>query len=168
MSGRCLRPLNQRENSAATAQMVGHFTGLFGLVPSANMTLVETAEGAPNGYAAPGVVFLGAVWALGARRWGASSAEHRRFASLVLGLLGFAFLACLIRTGVYALRLESALYAVPVMLGALACVQAARRLAPYEPDVQRLAWIRFGGYILSGLAFAVSSRWGPAPTSERM
>jgi aminopeptidase N len=43
---------------ATTAQMIGHFTTLFGLVPYANMTLVETAEGAPNGYSAPGLIFL--------------------------------------------------------------------------------------------------------------
>ena len=43
---------------AATAQMVEHFTGLYGLAASANLTVVETADGAPNGYAAPGMVFL--------------------------------------------------------------------------------------------------------------
>lgn len=41
-----------------TAQMVSHFTSLYGLAPSANLTLFETAEGAPNGYAAPGLIFL--------------------------------------------------------------------------------------------------------------
>jgi tetratricopeptide (TPR) repeat protein len=40
------------------AQMVSHFTSLYGLAPSANLTLIETAEGAPNGYAAPGMIFL--------------------------------------------------------------------------------------------------------------
>ena len=43
---------------ATTAQMVTHFTSLFGLVPYANMTVVETADGAPNGYSAPGLIFL--------------------------------------------------------------------------------------------------------------
>ena len=43
---------------AATAQMVGYFTGVYGLAPSANLTVIETADGAPNGYAAPGMVFL--------------------------------------------------------------------------------------------------------------
>ena len=43
---------------AATAQMMGYFTGVFGLAPSANLTLVETIEGAPNGYSAPGILFL--------------------------------------------------------------------------------------------------------------
>ena len=43
---------------AATAQMVGYFTGLYGLAPSANLTVIETADGSPNGYAAPGMIFL--------------------------------------------------------------------------------------------------------------
>jgi hypothetical protein len=39
-------------------QMMTHFTGTFGLPPYANLALVETENGAPNGYAAPGLVFL--------------------------------------------------------------------------------------------------------------
>lgn len=41
-----------------TAQMVEHFTGLYGLAPYANLTVIETADGAPNGFAAPGLIFL--------------------------------------------------------------------------------------------------------------
>ena len=37
---------------------MGVLTGDFGLAPQANMALVETISGAPNGYAAPGIVFL--------------------------------------------------------------------------------------------------------------
>lgn len=37
---------------------MSYFTGLFGLPPYANLTVVETEEGAPNGYAAPGMIFL--------------------------------------------------------------------------------------------------------------
>lgn len=33
-------------------------SGLYGLAPQANLTLVETEEGTPNGYSAPGVIFL--------------------------------------------------------------------------------------------------------------
>lgn len=42
----------------AAAQMMEYFTGVYGLPPSANLTIVETIEGAPNGYAGPGIVFL--------------------------------------------------------------------------------------------------------------
>ena len=41
-----------------TAQMLGHFTSLFGLAPYANLTVIETADGAPKGYSAPGLIFL--------------------------------------------------------------------------------------------------------------
>jgi hypothetical protein len=41
-----------------TGKMMTQFTSLYGLAPSANLTLVETEAGAPNGYAAPGMVFL--------------------------------------------------------------------------------------------------------------
>jgi aminopeptidase N len=33
-------------------------TGLFGLAPQANLTIVQTEDGTPNGYSAPGLVFL--------------------------------------------------------------------------------------------------------------
>ena len=101
------------------------------------------------------LVFLGAVWALGARRWGETSKEHRDFVYMMLGLLGFALVACLVRTGAYALRLDAPLYGLPVMLVAISCVHTARRLVADEPDSQRLALLRFGGYGLSGLAFAL-------------
>ena len=41
-----------------TGKMMAFFTSDYGLAPQANMTLVETDDGAPNGYAAPGIVFL--------------------------------------------------------------------------------------------------------------
>ena len=37
---------------------MSYFTGMFGLPPYANLTVVETEDGAPNGYAAPGMIFL--------------------------------------------------------------------------------------------------------------
>jgi hypothetical protein len=56
-----------RGPEAAQAQPVGekigqimeHFTGLFGIPPYANLTVIETEAGAPKGYAAPGMIFLG-------------------------------------------------------------------------------------------------------------
>jgi tetratricopeptide (TPR) repeat protein len=41
-----------------TGKIMTYFTSVFGLPPYANLTLVETEAGAPNGYAAPGMVFL--------------------------------------------------------------------------------------------------------------
>jgi hypothetical protein len=43
---------------SATAQMVGYFTSIFGLAPLANLTVMETDEGFPNGYAGTGMVFI--------------------------------------------------------------------------------------------------------------
>ena len=109
--------------------------------------------------------FPGRGLGTGARKWGKTSDEHRNFVYLTLGLLGFALVACLVRTGGYALRLEPALYAVPLMVVALAAVHAARRLAPDEPDARRLALLRFGGYVLSGLAFALDFSQPPASSA---
>ena len=39
-------------------RMMTYFTSLYGLAPSANLTVVETESDAPNGYAAPGMLFL--------------------------------------------------------------------------------------------------------------
>ena len=39
-------------------KIVTHFTSLFGLPPVANLTVVETEDGAPNGFSAPGLLFL--------------------------------------------------------------------------------------------------------------
>ena len=39
-------------------KIMSYFTGVFGLPPYANLTVVETEDGAPNGYAAPGMIFL--------------------------------------------------------------------------------------------------------------
>ncbi len=52
----------EAELAQAYGQEVGKqmswFTGTFGLPPYADLTVVETEEGAPNGYAAPGLIFL--------------------------------------------------------------------------------------------------------------
>jgi aminopeptidase N len=42
----------------AMGNIVTHFTSLFGLAPYANLTVVETENGSPNGYAAPGLIFI--------------------------------------------------------------------------------------------------------------
>jgi aminopeptidase N len=52
----------EAELAQAYGQEVGKqmswFTATFGLPPYADLTVVETEEGAPNGYAAPGLIFL--------------------------------------------------------------------------------------------------------------
>jgi hypothetical protein len=39
-------------------KVMSYFTGIYGLPPYANLTVVETENGAPNGYAAPGIMFV--------------------------------------------------------------------------------------------------------------
>jgi aminopeptidase N len=46
------------EWGAETGEMVAYFTDKFGLPPAANLTVVQTLDGAPNGYAAPGLIFV--------------------------------------------------------------------------------------------------------------
>ncbi len=41
-----------------TGKVMSYLTSLYGLPPQANLTLVETESGAPNGYSAPGILFL--------------------------------------------------------------------------------------------------------------
>ncbi len=41
-----------------TAKVMNFLTSLYGLPPTRNLTLVESGEGAPNGYAAPGIIFI--------------------------------------------------------------------------------------------------------------
>jgi aminopeptidase N len=40
------------------AKVMTFLTPIYGIAPQANLTLVETEAGAPNGYAAPGILFL--------------------------------------------------------------------------------------------------------------
>jgi aminopeptidase N len=50
---------NQAQNYGdEVGKIMGLFTNDFGLAPQANITLLETVDGAPNGYVAPGIVFL--------------------------------------------------------------------------------------------------------------
>ncbi|MBL8296090.1 MAG: peptidase M1 [Bryobacterales bacterium] len=50
------------QNAGAYGEEIGKvmtfLTGVFGLPPQANLTVVETEAGAPNGYSAPGILFL--------------------------------------------------------------------------------------------------------------
>jgi tetratricopeptide (TPR) repeat protein len=41
-----------------TGKIMSYFTSVYGLPPQANLTLVETDDGTPNGFSAPGVIFL--------------------------------------------------------------------------------------------------------------
>ncbi len=46
------------EYAAEIGKIMTYFTSTFGLAPQANLTVVETEPGTPNGYAAPGLLFF--------------------------------------------------------------------------------------------------------------
>ena len=53
----------QKQNMAhaygeETGKVLSFLTSIYGLAPQANLTLVETEDGTPNGYSAPGIIFL--------------------------------------------------------------------------------------------------------------
>jgi aminopeptidase N len=53
----------QKQNMAntygeETGKVMSFLTSLYGLAPQANLTLVETEDGTPNGFSAPGIIFL--------------------------------------------------------------------------------------------------------------
>jgi tetratricopeptide (TPR) repeat protein len=53
----------QKQNMASaygeeTGKILSFLTSIYGLAPQANLTLVETEDGTPNGYSAPGIIFL--------------------------------------------------------------------------------------------------------------
>jgi hypothetical protein len=53
----------QKQNMASTygeqtGKVMSFLTSLYGLAPQANLTLVETEDGTPNGFSAPGIIFL--------------------------------------------------------------------------------------------------------------
>jgi aminopeptidase N/Tfp pilus assembly protein PilF len=52
------RQANARAWGEETGRVMAWLTSVFGVPPYRNLALVETGEGAPNGYAAPGILFV--------------------------------------------------------------------------------------------------------------
>ncbi|GIU74806.1 MAG: hypothetical protein KatS3mg004_1893 [Bryobacteraceae bacterium] len=52
------RQANAQAWGEETGRVMAYLTSVFGVPPYRNLTLVETGEGAPNGYAAPGILFI--------------------------------------------------------------------------------------------------------------
>ncbi|HEY6991218.1 MAG TPA: M1 family aminopeptidase [Bryobacteraceae bacterium] len=52
------KALHAQAYGEETGKIMSFFTGEYGLAPQANLTLVETEDGAVNGYSAPGIIFL--------------------------------------------------------------------------------------------------------------
>jgi hypothetical protein len=107
-------------------------------------------------FLAPGVVFLGGVAWLNRRIGVKADATSAEQAYLGFGLLAFAFLSGMLRTGGLVLHLVPTLYAVPAMLTAIAGVSTARAIGPIEKDRRLILLFQQGGLSLSALAFALA------------
>jgi len=117
-------------------------------------------------FLAPAAIFLGAVYRLNARALARSADVGKPTgpdqAYVELGLLAFAFLSGVIRTGAVVLQLGPALYAIPSMLVAMAAVSTSRGIGRIDKDPRRVLLLQQGGLVLSALAFALAR---PAGTS---
>ncbi len=136
------------------------------------LTIGVFALSAFNATAAPGVpwpwevqfglflcpAFLFLAWTawIGARMEAELFEANQEIAYFSLALLTFAFLTGLIRTGVFALELIPTLWAVPVMVIAVSCVNVARGVSRFDPDPRRAHWLKLGGLVLSGMGIALA------------
>ena len=111
-------------------------------------------------FLAPGAIFLGAVAWLVSRlkpRGGADEGLLRLdHAYLEFGLLAFAYLSGVLRTGAAVLQLAPSLYAIPAILAAIAGVSTARAIEPIEKVRKHVLLFLQGGLVLSSLAFALA------------
>ena len=116
-------------------------------------------------FLAPCVLFLGSVSRLN-RRVGVEGLSPRPGeAYLESGLLGFAFLSGVARTGAAVLHLNAPLYAIPALLASVAAVSTARAIAPIEKDRRLVLLFQQGGLTLSALAFALALARPPGPSA---
>jgi hypothetical protein len=122
-------------------------------------------------FLAPAAIFLGAVVWLNAKvkakghSFEEGSTSPAAYAYLEFCLLGFAFLAGVLRTGEAVLQLVPCLYAIPAILGAIAVVSTARVIEPIEKDRQRVLLFLQGGLTLSALGFALALARPFAPSA---
>ncbi len=86
-----------------TGKVMAFLTDVFGVPPYRNLSIIETGEGAPNGYAAPGLLFVSSSAAAGkpnqrllanqiARQWygGLFSPSHRNHIWITNGMARYA------------------------------------------------------------------------------
>ncbi len=116
-------------------------------------------------FLAPAFVYLASVvWVTTGFQAG-SFDDRRETTYFALALLTFAFLTGLVRTGIFAIELAPTLYAVPVMLMAVAGVRTSRSMPLFDPDPQRIAWMKFAAIVVSGLGFTFALARPPEPST---
>ncbi|MFO0907289.1 MAG: hypothetical protein U0794_02825 [Isosphaeraceae bacterium] len=107
-------------------------------------------------FLAPGIVYLGSVSWLNRRYVPDEHLDPLETTYAGLGLLSFAYLTGIIRTGGFILHLPPYLYAMPTMFGAVAGVVTATNLARFDKSSRRATWLRFAGLTLAGLGLALA------------
>ncbi len=151
-----------------TGKIMTYFTSLFGLPPSANLTVIETEDGAPNGYSAPGLMFLsprgigrqvnGKLLANQVSRqwWGALlSPTTRNHLWLREGIANYSELLYVEHTrGPGALETEMRDISVEALTVDNVPVIQAARLEDYSPELWALTGSK-GAAVLHMLRFAV-------------
>jgi hypothetical protein len=141
--------------------------GRAALIASLFAISVTNVAAAPGGqwplavFVLPSVLLIGAVWRLNTREGNDGEPD---FTAIALGVLGFAWFSATLRIGFFVLHLSPALFALPVIFAAIAAVHTAHHLARRGQDPQWVQGLRFGGIVLSGLAFSLTLARPPAPS----
>ena len=148
-------------------------TSSIALISASNIVAVQDLPSRlwPIGaFEAPAVVYLLSIGWLGLQMRAYWAKDFSGFFPLALGLLSFAMLASVLRIGGYELRLESAYFAVPIMLAAGACILLAGQLREIKeaPGGSFLGWLKLIGFTLSALGFAWCWSGRPLPRACSM
>ncbi len=111
--------------------------------------------------------YLGSVWRVNARLADERDPPRKgaEFAYWTLGLLTYLFFYGSVRFGFYALRLPPPLYALPLMLAAIAAVRTGQALPRVDPDPRRSALLGYFGIVSACAAFALALA-GPVAASK--
>jgi hypothetical protein len=107
-------------------------------------------------FLAPALVLLGATFRVTDLAEGEPSEERFEATYFALALLSFAFVTGLVRAGVFALDLPATLYALPVMLAAVATARAGIRAPRFDPEPKHGRWLTFAALVLSGVGLALA------------
>jgi hypothetical protein len=162
-------------DSAALGVLIWRVVAALGLPRAGRATLIAAlfaismtnVAAAPEGrwppvvFLLPSLLFVAAVGRINSR---AGNDGDPDFTAIALGVLGFAFISATLRTGVLVLHLAPALFAFPTMFAAIAAVHTSLHLARRAEDPQWVQGLRFGGIVLSGLAFALALARPPGPS----
>lgn len=142
------RRANAQAWGEETGRVMAHLASVFGVPPYRNLALVETGEGAPNGFSAPGVIFVSSPVAAAkpnprllanqtARQWYGAlfSPAHRNHIWITNGMARYAELLYLEHlNGAQAIEPEIRDLYVDALTVTDAPVRQAARFEDYSPE----------------------------------